>query len=334
MPLLGVPLLLAACTPAGSITLGGDPAAADSAANTAPALDTAPDTAADTAADTDTGEPPEPEVFTIVAVPDTQFLPAAWPEVFDETFAWIADHAEELNVAFVLGEGDIVQDDLPEEWAVAEAAWRRLDGVVPYALAVGNHDMSGSDTSHFNEAFPRSAQSTLPGFGDTLDPERMDDAWHTFAAGGVDWLVLSLSWTQTPEQLVWAAGVVAAHPHHRVIVTTHAYLQPSGSLQGQGELIWSEVMEPAAGATLVVNGHYTSPMAAHQLQVGSAGQEVAALFANYQGDDGGGMGRIRLMEVDVAAGTIRVQSYAPAFDAWLDDEDNAFTLEGLDLGAR
>jgi hypothetical protein len=317
------------CAPPASIVLGSEP---DQDSDTS-AGDSG-DSAVFPPEDPDPGEPAPSPVFTIVAVPDTQYLPADWPERMDDTFRWIAENASALNVAFVLGEGDIVQDDLPDEWAVAEAAWRRLDGVVPYALAVGNHDMTGSDTTRFNEAFPRSVQATLPGFGGTRDPERMDDAWHTFQAGGVDWLVLALSWTQTPEQLTWAADLIAAHPNHRVITTTHAYMQPSGSLRGQGELLWSEVLEPAAGATLVVNGHYTSPMAYHQLQVGSAGQEVAALFANYQSDEDGGSGRIRLMEVDVEAGTIRVQSYSPALDAWLDDSANAFELSGLELGRR
>jgi hypothetical protein len=38
--------------------------------------------------------------------------------------------------------------------------------------------------------------------------------------------------------------------------------------------------------------------------------------------------------VDVEAGTIRVQSYSPALDAWLDDSANAFELSGLELGRR
>ena len=157
-----------------------------------------------------------------MAVPDTQYLPVHWPERMDDSFCWIAENAAALHVAFVLGEGDIVQDDLPEECAVSEAAWRRLDGVVPYALAVGSRAMTGSDTTRFNEAFPRSVQATLPSFWGTRDAERMDDAWHSLEAGGVDWLVLALSWTQTPEQLASAAEVIAAHPDHRVITTTHA----------------------------------------------------------------------------------------------------------------
>lgn len=333
--------IFAGCAPSASIELGTPPstdseAREDSGALHDSAVDSGSDSGRDTSETADTADTADTaatdDVFTLIAVPDTQFLPATWPEVFDETFAWIADHAEELNLAFVLGEGDMVQDDLPAEWAVAERAWRRLDGVVPYAVAVGNHDLTGSDSTEFNKAFPAAVQAALPGFGGTREAARTDDAWSTFRAGGVDWLVLSLSWTQSAEQLAWAAEIVAAHPLHRVIVTTHAYLQPSGSLAGPGELIWSDVLEPAAGATLVVNGHYTSPFAAHQLQIGAAGQEVAAFFANYQGDDDGGMGRIRIMQVDVGAGTIRVQSYAPAFDAWLDDEENEFTIGGLALG--
>lgn len=335
--LLTVALL--ACTPASIQTVGRDSvpdtaatdtAASDTAASDTAATDTAP--TADTAGTDTADNADESAVFTVIAVPDTQFLAESYPEVFDETFAWIAEAIEEQEIAFVLGEGDVVENDSPNEWAVAGAAWRRLDGRVPYAVAVGNHDMTGEDTTRYNDTFSRSAQETLPGFGGTRLPDRMDDAWHTFRAGGVDWLVLSLSWTQSAEQLSWAAEIMDGNPDRRVIVTTHAYLQPGGSLDGQGTAIWSEVLSRRPNATLIVNGHYTSPTADRNVRVGESGHQVVELFANYQGETQGGMGRIRIMRFDPAAGTLAVSSYAPAYDAWLSDSANEFTLRGLDLG--
>jgi hypothetical protein len=59
----------------------------------------------------------------------------------------------------VLHEGDITDGDSPSEWANAKASLSLLDGVIPYALAVGNHDglmTAQSQTANFNQAFPLS----------------------------------------------------------------------------------------------------------------------------------------------------------------------------------
>jgi predicted MPP superfamily phosphohydrolase len=53
----------------------------------------------------------------------------------------VRDNRERLNIAFLAHEGDILQADAPEEWAIVKEAMSILDGKVPYCMCMGNHDM-------------------------------------------------------------------------------------------------------------------------------------------------------------------------------------------------
>ena len=91
--------------------------------------------------------------FTLAVLPDTQFycdtrlkLSKKWGNgdlrrYFFEQTRWVRDNQKRLNIAFLVHEGDIVQADAHEEWAIAKEAMSILDGKVPYCMCLGNHDM-------------------------------------------------------------------------------------------------------------------------------------------------------------------------------------------------
>ncbi|MHC4643392.1 MAG: metallophosphoesterase [Planctomycetota bacterium] len=194
-----------------------------------------------------------PVPFSIVILPDTQLYsqdnrddtnrPCGRKEVFTQMTTWIAENAEGLNIKFVLHMGDIVNvDNDANQWTDANEAMSILDGVVPYSLVVGNHDMMagtngyphpGRDTTNFNNTFPYTRYENEPWYGgrmeDTNDDgfvpgDDYDNAYHYFQAAGMDFLVLTLEVGPTDAMLAWADSVISDHPDHRVILTTHNYM--------------------------------------------------------------------------------------------------------------
>ena len=78
--------------------------------------------------------------FTLIALPDPQMYSEYSPEIFKQQTAWIASHRDDLNIKFVIGLGDNVNDgDSDTQWKNASDAMAVLAGV-PYAMAIGNHD--------------------------------------------------------------------------------------------------------------------------------------------------------------------------------------------------
>ena len=73
--------------------------------------------------------------------------------VFELMTAWVARYQDKLNIRMVVCTGDLVeQNNFPNpdgingnqpsksQWEAAARSFGRLDGLVPYVLATGNHD--------------------------------------------------------------------------------------------------------------------------------------------------------------------------------------------------
>ncbi|MFH1540103.1 MAG: metallophosphoesterase [bacterium] len=270
--------------------------------------------------------------FTFIAIPDTQYLSLGLPALFDTTIQWIADNADGENTVFVLHEGDITHNNTDDEWANAAASMGILDGVVPYALAVGNHDMDGGDTSKFNQYFPVSKYESLPTFGGVCESGKLDNSFHLFSAGGTDWMAVSLEYDPPDEVLDWASQVAEAHPDRRVIVVTHAYLNHTNERTSIGENIWNKFVKKHANMLFVFNGHYTTGEAGRLVSDGDNGNKVYQMFANYQTRRAGGLGYLRIVKLNPSTGGVSVKTYSPYAQDYETDPDNEFEFEDVDFG--
>ncbi len=274
--------------------------------------------------------------FTLVVMPDTQYLSLSYFPILNFNTQWIVEQKKKKkrNIAFVLHEGDITHNNTVKEWEVASIAMGKLDGEVPFAPNVGNHDMNqgSTGTALFNKYFPLSDFSDRPTFGGSYPAGKMDNSYHLFVAGGADWLIISLAYNPNSEALFWANSVVNKFPQHRVIVVTHAYLAPSGKRSGIGEHVWKELVSPHRSMSLVLNGHYIGGVGSRLVSTGDKGNKVYQMFANYQHAEVSGYGMMRLLKLDRVARTISVSSYAPIKDWALADGVNKFEIKDVDLG--
>ena len=308
---------------------------------------------------------PATEPFTIAVLPDTQFycdtrlkLSAKWGNgdlrrYFFKQTEWVRDNQERLNIAFLVHEGDLVQADAPEEWAIAKEAMSVLDGKVSYSMCLGNHDMGfekadnkyGGNigvnrTTHFNTYFPREKFAKRREFGGTFDPKRHDNSWYHFAAAGMKFLIVSLECKPRDEVLQWANQVVSEHPDHRVIVLTHAYLNPkksrntSGGVKAKGnsgEQTWQKFVKKHKNIFMVLCGHHTGE--ATRTDAGDHGNQVHQILCDYQGMNNGGESWLRYMTFNPEANKISIYTYNPALDKFMDRPSSRFDLDYPMTGA-
>ena len=295
--------------------------------------------------------------FAIAVLPDTQCycdtrlkLSAKWGNgdlrrYFYAQTEWVRDNQERLNIAFLVHEGDLVQADAPEEWAIAKKAMSLLDGKVPYCMCLGNHDMGfekadnkyGGNigvnrTTLFNTYFPREKFAQRREFGGTFDPDRHDNSWYHFEAAGMRFLIVSVECKPRDEVLKWANQVVASHPDHRVIVLTHAYMKAdksrnTGGMKAKGntgEQTWQKFVKKHKNIFMVLCGHHTGE--ALREDVGDHGNLVHQILCDYQHLHNGGESWLRYMVFDPAENEIRIHTYNPVLDKFKNGPSSRFNL--------
>lgn len=300
------------------------------------------------APDLDAGGP----ASTLIVLPDTQFYACAYPQIFQQQTQWIVDHQRDQSIAAVLHTGDIVDNDLDEQWQVASTSLHRLDGVVPYLITTGNHDMQPDRNSHIAAYFDPARSGVQ-----VRDPGRFDNSYQVVELAGQSWLLLGIEFSPRDAVLRWAGEVLAAHAQLPAIVFTHAYLYSDGQRydraimplqpyhpdgygftqeQGinDGEDIFRKLIEPHENVRLIVCGHVIPDGTARSVVTRASGSRVHQVLANYQlcnrcpcSEVEGGGGYLRRMKFDAALSAIDVTTYSPHLATSLRDEENEFRLE-------
>jgi hypothetical protein len=293
-------------------------------------------------------------VWTFAVLPDTQVYARLHPELFEAQTRWIAAHAARLRVQFVIHEGDVTDDNTPEQWAVAGRAFAHLVGRIPYVIALGNHDYgvrgSGHDrTTGLHDVVDPAVVRAWPSFRSAFDDARIDNVAHVFETPSGPWLVLALELGPRDAVVEWAAGVLRAHPRVPAIVVTHAYLYEDGTRYDRartdqkwsphvygiarqpegvndGEALFQKLIARHPSVQLVFSGHVLGRGTALLTSPQDGGSVVHQMLANYQHRSRGGDGYLRLVEVDARRARIRVRTYSPVLDRYADDPDNAFDL--------
>lgn len=292
------------------------------------------------------GEPPKPakDSFTIAVLPDTQHYSEKYPDTYHSQTKWIVEQQQDRRIACVLHLGDITNHNTPAEWQNARKAMRELDGRVPYFFLPGNHDYSEKGacqdrTTLLNEYFPLVHFKSWPTFGGVYDkePERMENSYHLFSAGGRDFLVLALEFGPRGDVLRWANEILSRHSRREAILITHALIyyddtrydwKKYGVKQkwnphaypvavatkddvADGEELWNNLIAKHENVILTLNGHVLGDGLGRVTTTTPGGRAVPQLLVNYQFRPHGGDGWLRLMEFHGDGQTVDVADYSP-----------------------
>ncbi len=141
-------------------------------------------------------------------LPDTQNETCATRTRFANRVSWLVANKKSLDIRYMLQVGDLVNwgNVDPAQFSKRQHRAQAARGGLHWAGAIGNHDTAavcagGSacpgantnvavrDTTAYNKYFPVSRFSDIQG---TYEPDKIDNAYRSFSAGGADWLVLNL----------------------------------------------------------------------------------------------------------------------------------------------
>ena len=224
----------------------------------------------------------------------------------------------------------------------ADTGFDILDAVgVPYAICVGNHDtavVGGTDTGDWTgnctynsgsvgcgepwiniritdtfslpQFFP---PNRFPDLQSVFESGKSDNCYHTFSAGGVDWLVVNNELNPRAAAFQWAKDVVAAHPNHNVIYITHSFMHNSGLMGKEGYVgdgvtpteVRDQLLKVYPNVKMVYSGHVGS--AANMLITGNSGNTVYCFVQNVFSANNAWT---RTLEIDTSAGTIESTYFA------------------------
>lgn len=303
-------------------------------------------------------EPPPdfvPGSWTLAVMPDTQVYSLRYPGLFVAQAQWIIQNRKRLNIQYALQLGDITNNNTIREWQRAREALLPMYGQVPLALCTGNHDYgpngdASTRDTHFNKYFPLDEAKTQPTFGGTMTPDSLENSYHLFTAGNVDWIIIALEWSPRDEVVAWANEVMNKHDKRRGILITHAYMnfndlrydrndkehtqqwnpheyRTPGS-KNDGEELWQKLVRKHDFA-IVHNGHVLRDGTGYLASKTDKGRTCHQILANYQMRNLGGEAYTRLMEFRPDGKSVQVKTYSPLYDWYLlaRDQQFAFALD-------
>ncbi len=263
--------------------------------------------------------------FTIAFVGDTQNLNEFNPEKMPVLYQWLLKMKEEKNLKFVAGLGDITDNSNLEEWTTAQESISQLNGQVPYTLVRGNHD-----GSILFSAFMATDEykNQLAG---TYDEQYLN-VYNTFQIGTLKYMIFGLDHGPSDDVLNWASEIIAAHPDHNVIITTHGYLNKEGELinrdnsgipptrqQGKndGPEIFDKLIRKHENIVMVCCGHINgTPEILRTEKVGDHGNVIQQLLIDPSRLDGpsygGPTGLVALLHISADGKTVQVENYSTA----------------------
>ena len=276
-------------------------------------------------------------------------------------YEWILNNKESKNIEYVIGLGDITENNNEAEWSHAQGAIKKLnDAGMPYSLIRGNHDLVGVQspedktadyfTTYMGELYKGQLED-----GGFYSEENIWNSWRTFTVGDVDYLMLSLDWGASDAVLSWAGSVIAEHSTYNVIISTHGYLYSDGTPIGttnsagmtqdggaanNGKKMWNKLISQYENIVLVLSGHEPSEQIVVSQDKGVHGNIVTSMLIDHQNVDyeatkdneilGVGtekpLGIVTMLYFSEDGKNVQVECYSTARNAYY-KESNQFSKE-------
>ncbi len=176
----------------------------------------------------------ERDDFTIVVIPDTQFMvlnsghAGAWNDQYTAQTKWVYDNKDALNIKYVTHVGDVVENFwAADQWDRFVNGWQDVVASgIPWTIVPGNHDYSydvpfADKYKEFNNYLGPLFQANT-NLVETANTGQYENALYYFEAEGLEFMGLALSNDPTPDDMNWATQKMEENPDKRVLITLHS----------------------------------------------------------------------------------------------------------------
>lgn len=266
--------------------------------------------------------------------------------VMAQWIKWLKSTPSKYNTKFAVQVGDLSdygQYEIHYKWSSYYMS--QLYGSLPWSFCQGNHDydlncnnVDARLSTYYNKYFPYALYSKQAAFGGAMEGTSMSNTYYRYEISGVKYLVINMEFGPRLNTLRWAGRLCEQFADHRVILNTHGYMDPDGSIFEDGEhyspetyawnaatevhsgrFMFEELVKKYANIFLVVNGHMTAEDIVMRTDTGIHGNKITSLLVDFQTaeylDSGAGTEATCIMFFNEAEKTINLAYYSAYYDA-------------------
>ncbi len=258
--------------------------------------------------------------YSFAWLSDTQHYSRLYPDIYYEMTAFLAREQARLKLKYVVHTGDLVHNfGQTGQWLVADGAMREL-GDLPYGVLAGNHDVNKdkADYTYYSQYFGEARFAGSPSFGGSYQDNR--GHFDLITAGETDYLFAYMGYPVDEAGAAWLCETFAAYPARVGVLCVHDYFDTDCTLSEQGQLLYDSVVRECENVYMVLCGHRYNCRMVPAVLANSDGsvRTIYQMIANYQAaGDEGGLGYLRVLQIDEQAGTLRAMSYSPLVDDYV-----------------
>ncbi|MBE6642304.1 MAG: hypothetical protein E7615_01470 [Ruminococcaceae bacterium] len=242
-------------------------------------------------------EPPKDFAYSIAVLGDTQIVSAYFENDYHLYFDWLLENKEKHKIEHVLNLGDMTNFNKDSEWENVRKEYFRLNGIIDYTLVRGDHDIkddnianNGDDTKKYDRYFGVDEYLTRLKQPDSDyykgDDGSITNSYRAIEIGGNKYLIVTLDKNASKNVLAWADAAMSKYPEHKIILTTHCYLEANGKpgtdATVKGTTLFNQ-FKKHKNLEMIISGHMYAYGVVWTKQEGTNGNVINQLLVNPQG---------------------------------------------------
>ncbi len=323
-------------------------------------------------------EPVTDYEYSFAVVGDTQAMCKGDSDAMNSVYDWILANQKSQKIEYVIGLGDITNDSTDKEWSTANSAISKLNGKIPYVLTRGNHDDWDDFNRNLHNGFYEKTVNGLMNSGNInlSDPVNqpgvikktdangkvsyitreedvpeggtvkgdLTNSYRYFTVQNTKYLIITLDFAPTEATLKWVDSVLKAHPNHKAIIVTHAYMYRDGTTIDAGDCypptyysgytnaqngddMWNKCFSKHKNVLMVLSGHDPWQHIVYRQDKGVNGNTVTQMLIDPQYMDSfiGSTGMVAMFYFSDDGETLTVRYYSVEKDCY-GSVDSQFTI--------